>query len=100
MSKYRFCEILADMPPLRHSNSGPYDVTKSEVVAWLVKSPWAMEHLFQQARLTGRIRYDAEAGVWRGIGFGEHLEMGGSKMEAWYAKNGALEDAPLEIDLA
>lgn len=58
------------MPPLRHSfPDQPYDVTKSEVVAWLLTQPECLERLFQEAVKSEQIVFEKESGLWAGVDF-------------------------------
>lgn len=58
------------MPPLRHSFQGqPYDVTKSEVVAWLLTQPTCLERLYQEAKDSGEMVHEKESGLWTGVDF-------------------------------
>ena len=62
------------MPELRHSvGDGDFDITKSEVVQWLIRQPSVLQHLFEVARRKGTaeplIVYNAERGTWRGTDY-------------------------------
>lgn len=58
---------LAEMPSLRHSNDGPFDLKKSEVIAWLVNQPEALQSLFGLAVQSGGIVFDPATKTWRGV---------------------------------
>lgn len=56
------------MPPLKHwdREAGDFDMRKSEVVQWLLAQDFTIQWLFEKARATKRIWFDAESGTWRG----------------------------------
>lgn len=72
--KFKLC--VAKMPVLRHSfPDQPYDVMKSEVVAWLITQPECLERLYQEAVGTKEIVYDKGRGTWCGLDFGFEEEV-------------------------
>ena len=64
--------VAKQMPPLRHSFPGqPFDVLKSEVVAWLVNQPEIAQLVFDSAKDRGEIVYDPGTGTWRGAEYAD-----------------------------
>jgi hypothetical protein len=59
----------AKMPPLRHYpiEGGPFNISKSEVVAWLMKQPELQQELFNLAKRAGAIAFDPQSGCWCGV---------------------------------
>ena len=58
-------KAASKMPLLSHHMHGePFDITKSEVVRWLIAQPALQQELFNQMKRTGAIVWDA--GRWRG----------------------------------
>ena len=52
---------------LKHwDRSGPFDVSKSEVVRWLCTQPEIRQYIFSKAALSKAIKFDAASGTWRG----------------------------------
>lgn len=70
MSKKKAYQVIESMPFSRHSFEGePFDINKSEVVAWLVKQPDFMQWIYEFARSSRRMVYDSEAKGWLGTPF-------------------------------
>lgn len=68
----KLLECVKQMPELRHSVSdGEFDITKSEVVQWLIRQPDVLSFLFETVRRKGYaeqlIVYDPGRGTWRGV---------------------------------
>ena len=66
-------EVAKKMPPLHHKLPGEeFDITKSEVVKWLVAQPEIMQFLMDRvanrAEASRLIKYDPDAGTWQGGG--------------------------------
>ncbi len=57
------------MPPLRHKTTEPFDVMQSEVCDWLCRQPQIRQLVFDMAKSTGLIEYDADDGVWYGTDY-------------------------------
>ena len=67
--------IAKQMPELRHTIPGEkFDVTKSEVVKWLITQPDILQYLFDHIKNTD-IAYVPERGTW--IGVNAKRKMGG-----------------------
>jgi hypothetical protein len=63
----RVREIFGNMPPLRHSLPGqPFDLNRSEVVAWLLSRSEVAKYLFGAAVSSKAIVYDKTTGTWQG----------------------------------
>lgn len=65
-------ECVKSMPELKHKvGDGEFDITKSEVVQWLIRQPDVLKCLFDTVRRHGYVDqvivYDAENGTWRGV---------------------------------
>ena len=60
--------IIQTMPPgmIHHDKSQDYDVTKSQVVQWIISQPAALWYLFGKARNSGAIVFDPATGTWSG----------------------------------
>ncbi len=56
------------MPPLAHwpNQYRPFDVSKSDVVRWLIHQPDVQQWLFDTMRSRQWIAYDAARGLWHG----------------------------------
>ena len=67
MKESIFQSFLRTIPPLRHSVPGElFDLSKSELINWLVAQPQVREWLYHKVRYSGRVTFDAASGVWRG----------------------------------
>lgn len=65
---WRF-DVAKEMPPLHHALPGEqFDISKSEVVQWLMSQPDIMQLVFNAVR-SKYITYDHETGTWRGINY-------------------------------
>jgi hypothetical protein len=68
MRETKFRSFIRTMPPLRHSVPGEkFNIEKSQVVAWLVNQPEVLQWMFDAIRESGRIKFDAESGLWSGV---------------------------------
>ena len=56
------------MPTLRHKVGEEFDIMESEVADWLCSQPEIRQYIFDAAKETGAIVYNAETGTWRGAG--------------------------------
>lgn len=70
-------KCLRMMPPLSHAVQGePFDIMKSELVAWMVMQPevrqWLYDEFVDTARgkHSGFFRYDKKTGKWQGYDYG------------------------------
>lgn len=70
-TNYDFFGSAKKMPPLCHSTTKPFDITKSEVAIWLAAQPEIMQKLFDIANTKGLIRYDSISGKWQGVDFND-----------------------------
>lgn len=61
---------VKNMPPLRHSVGGKFNVDSSEVVQWLLAQPdlktHVMNHMFHTCKASGFIVYHNATGTWQG----------------------------------
>ena len=81
-------EVLETMPPLKHCGDQPEN---SEVVKWLTTKPELQKWLFRKAVWSGRIRYDAQAGRWIGVGKEEGKRKDAARLELRALKKQAKE---------
>lgn len=60
--------VVSQMPELSHWPNKPsdFDITKSEVLAWLLKQPEVLNWLVQQVKDCKAIVYNPEKGTWKG----------------------------------
>lgn len=68
----KLLECVKKMPELRHSVSdGEFDITKSEVVKWLIRQPDVLQFMFDTVARPGYeerlIVYNPDRGTWRGV---------------------------------
>ncbi len=66
-SKQLIC--AAKMPPLFHRAAAAgekFDITKSEVSAWLLQQPDIMQYVFTRIKNSGLIVYNSTKGTWQG----------------------------------
>ena len=55
------------MPALKHwDRSGPFDISKSEAVRWLLSQPEIQAYVFSKMRGSKAIAFDPASGTWRG----------------------------------
>lgn len=66
---YDFLDCAKNMPPLSHSSSKPFDITKSEVANWLAGQPEIMQKVFDMASNRAVIKFDTETKMWRGVDY-------------------------------
>ena len=60
------------MPELKHKVGEEYDITKSEVVKWLISQPDIQEYIFKRVSDGGAsalIKYNPETKTWRGTAY-------------------------------
>lgn len=68
MSKTKLTALLRTMPSLRHSfPDTEFHISESEVVAWLISQPEAMQVLFNVAVSTKAIKFDQATRTWAGV---------------------------------
>ncbi len=68
MNKTQFMDMLSMMPPLPHSvPDQPFDIEKSQTVAWIMAQPGIKDWVWQVARQTERIVFDKETRRWHGV---------------------------------
>lgn len=65
-------EVCKNMPALSHwpDREQPFSVDRSEVCQWLASHPMIKQLLYDAARESGAIVYDADTRTWRGKGNG------------------------------
>lgn len=63
---YDFLECAKNMPQLRHSTGGEFNILKSEVAKWLASQPEVMQKIFDMANRKKFIVYDSETKTWKG----------------------------------
>ncbi len=67
---YDFLESVKQMPPLRHAIPGKeFDISESEVAAWISSQPGVMQKIFDIARYHGAIKYDSISEKWKGVDY-------------------------------
>lgn len=66
---YIFLESAKEMPPLAHTTTKPFDITKSEVAKWLVSQPEIMQKVFDMAANHKVIKYNTEKKTWQGVDY-------------------------------
>lgn len=63
------------MPELWHDlGDDEFDITKSEVVDWLISQPDILQYIFTRVANNGSkplIVYDPKRGSWKGVDYGE-----------------------------
>lgn len=68
MNKTQFMDMLSKMPPLPHSVDGqPFDIEKSEALAWIMAQPGIKDWIWERAKTTERIVFDKETRRWKGV---------------------------------
>lgn len=64
-------DCVKKMPELWHKISdGEFDITKSEVVDWLINQPDILQYIFNRVANNGSktlIVYNPERGSWKGV---------------------------------
>lgn len=59
--------IAKQMPELKHTIPGEkFDITKSEVVKWLISKPDILQYLFDHVKNVDLV-YNPEYGTWIGV---------------------------------
>lgn len=66
---YSFLNCAKNMPPLTHSISVPFDITKSDVAKWLVSQPDIMQKVFDMACNKGLIKFNSTNKCWQGVDY-------------------------------
>lgn len=74
MSKNKVSKLLdvaKRMPPLYHTLPGEeFDVSKSEVIQWLIRQPDILSYISNRVRGDSKlIVYDRETGKWQGVDY-------------------------------
>lgn len=70
--KNRMTDIARYMPPLRHTIPGDqFDIRKSEVMKWLMKSPIVWNYVWNNIKQSGAVVYNAETGTWQGADYND-----------------------------
>lgn len=74
MSKNKVSKLLdvaKRMPPLYHTLPGEeFDVSKSEVIQWLIRQPDILSYISNRVRGDSKlIVYDWETGKWQGVDY-------------------------------
>ena len=60
--------VASRMPPLHHFlPEQPFNISKSEVVRWMIEQPEIQQTIFNMARRHSMITYDLETHTWRGV---------------------------------
>jgi hypothetical protein len=69
--KSKQLDVIKNMPPLYHKIPGePFDILKSETVAWLIKQPDILNYLWENVvRRTYDVKYDHDMEKWVGIDY-------------------------------
>lgn len=70
MKSPKIRHVLSEMPALSHYPRKPeeFDILDSEVVQWMAKNRAIMLWLFDAARQSKTIVFDAQSECWRGVG--------------------------------
>lgn len=61
-----------DMPKLKHKIGEHYNVSKSEVVRWLINQPDIQDYIFRRVTDGGEdalIKYNPDTGEWQGVNY-------------------------------
>lgn len=65
--------VARKMPELKHSfPDEDYNVSKSEVVQWLMSQPEVQQYVFDRVANNGKyklILFDKERGTWKGVDY-------------------------------
>ena len=62
-------DIAKLMPELKHSIPGKeFDITKSEVLKWLISQPSILQYLFDHVKNVD-LFYDPDRGTWQGVDY-------------------------------
>lgn len=68
MNKTQFMDMLSKMPPLPHSvPDQPFDIEKSEALAWIMAQPGIKQWVWGRAMQSERIVFDKETRHWHGV---------------------------------
>ncbi len=67
----KLLDVVKKMPPLYHTLPGEgFDVSKSEVVQWLIQQPDILSYIVNRVTGTSKlIVYDRETGKWQGVDY-------------------------------
>jgi hypothetical protein len=69
-------KAAALMPLLPHNRSGePFDITKSEVVHYLIAQPEIQQSVFNFCKRAGAINFDLDTGKWVGASYSASNEL-------------------------
>ncbi|WP_342419233.1 hypothetical protein [Paenibacillus sp. FSL H8-0168] len=61
------------MPPGYHKRPGEeYDVSKSEVVQWLIRQPSIQEYVWDQFKMSQDVFYNRATGKWQGVDYSDN----------------------------
>ncbi len=66
---YNFLDCAKNMPMLKHTNTVPFDITKSEVAKWLVSQPAIMQKIFNMASNHNVIKFNPATQLWQGVNY-------------------------------
>jgi len=84
MNHTKFKELVSTMPPLKHdSGSVPFDINQSQAFNWIISQPGVKQWIWERFRGTGRIEYDAELKLWKGINRKSHADKTLVNQEDW-----------------
>lgn len=71
-SKQKLKDSARFMPPMYHSVPGEkFSYKTSEALAWILKSPYALEYVWNAVKSSGAIEYDSATGKWHGVDWSE-----------------------------
>ena len=67
----KLLDVVKKMPPLYHTLPGEeFDLSKSEVVQWLIRQPDILSYIANRITGIGKlIVYDRETGKWKGVDY-------------------------------
>ena len=67
---YKFLNCAKNMPALYNKlPDEQYDITKREVISWLVSKTEIQNRIFEMAKAQNVIEYDSDLKKWKGIDF-------------------------------
>ncbi len=66
-------ECAKYMPPLYHTvPDDEFNIKKSQVVNWLIKSPAILNYLWDHIKQSGLVEYNSKTGKWQGVDYDDN----------------------------
>lgn len=66
----RILDVARYMPPLHHLIPGQeFDIQKSDVMKWLLKSPVVWNYIWNNIKQSGVITYNPDTSTWQGVDY-------------------------------